>query len=189
METLLSQFSLTLPLWVFLVVALYLFIGTYFVFKTVLKSLNLNQNSASKQGFLNKPLLQFVAVFLMASSIIGVIYYDSVSKDTGVITEAERKVDIQIEYEVLSSNLTSSELRLRALPIIEGKEWGDPGQTFDVVWTIQSDDGSARNYVEQAVSSLNPSEIEITLANGSYKATALVSDDEGTFSETIEIDI
>ena len=125
----------------------------------------------------------------MAASIAGVVYLDSSSMDSGLITQAEKKIEIDISYEVISSSPNTSDIELVAVPTAAGKEWGETGQLFDIVWTIQSTDGTVRNYVEQGRSAALPSSLAIVLTKGSYRVTALVSDDVDTFSKTLEISL
>ena len=189
METLFKQFSLTLPLWVFAVAGLYLVIGTYGLWRMIGARLQLSNSNEPRQGFLNKPLLQFVAVVAMSAAVGGVVYLDSINRDAGVITQAEKQIEIEINSEIVSANQISSEVVLSAVPIVKGKEWGDSTQQFDIVWTVQQIGGTAQNFVEQGRSGTTPSNIKVTLQNGDYRITALISDDEQTYSETIEIEL
>lgn len=189
METLLEKFSLTLPLWVFLIAGLYIVIGTYGLWRLVAQRLELSSSQTPRQGFLNKPLMQFIAVFAISASVIGIVYLDSASKDAGLITEAEKQIEIEITHKILQAGQTNSDVSLSAIPTVEGREWGEAGEQFDIVWTVQLIGGSAQNFVEQDRSSITPSEIEVTLKNGSYRITALISDEETTYTETVEIEL
>ncbi|MBD3280224.1 hypothetical protein GF389_01740 [Candidatus Dojkabacteria bacterium] len=189
MEALIQKFSLTLPLWVFLIAGLYLVIATFGLWRLVAQSLELSTPNTPKQGFLNKPLIQFIAVFAISVSMIGLLYIDSTSKDIDLITEAEKEIEIEIDHEITNAGQIQSDVSFSATPTVEGKEWGDPTEQFDIVWTIQEVGGTARNFVEQGRSAANPSKIKVTLDNGTYRITTLISDEDQTYSETIEVEL
>ncbi len=116
-------------------------------------------------GFLGKPIYPIAATFLVTAMVL----FSSVKFDTQktIDVKADTEFDVLIQQTVLSVEGDTSTVALSAVPVVEGKEWGDAGDTFDVYWNIRGTEDIDR--YEFIVSRSNPSELELDLSKGSYQ--------------------
>jgi hypothetical protein len=106
--------------------------------------------------------------------VTALVLFSSVKFDTQKTIDV--KADSQFEVNLSQTDLGAvgdlSSVRLAAVPVVEGKEWGDDGDTFDIYWNIRGVEELDR--YEFIVSKTNPSSIELNLPAGSYEVNFTV---------------
>lgn len=115
-------------------------------------------------GFLGKPIYPIAATFLVTALVL----FSSVKFDTQktIDVKADTQFDVEVSQSVLSTAGDTATVALSAMPIVEGKEWGDEGDVFDIYWNIRGAENIDR--YEFIVTKSNPSGLELTLPKGSY---------------------
>lgn len=149
-----------------------------------------------KTGFLGKPLMQFAALTLVATGIIGAVYMSTQKEQLEVSIEAIKEIDVVMEYDVVSSTRTTSTIKFNAIPIVDSQEWAeDSNVQFDIIWNIVPDQGTKAkgqdqvDFFEIARSQNRPSSFQTTLLKGNYDVEIIISFEDEVFEKSFDLSI
>ncbi len=141
------------------------------VFRMMTLSKKLKDATTPKYGFAGKPLYQFVALLFIAAAIPLTIF--AIQGEIHFGQQAEEKVQLTMDYKILSKTSTESSVQFSITPSVEGKPWGD--KVYDIFWSFEGDE--TQTVFEFKKSVTDPSSVIVKLKKGRYKVRALVSYD------------
>ncbi|MFS8131436.1 MAG: hypothetical protein ACMG57_05690 [Candidatus Dojkabacteria bacterium] len=136
-----------------------------------------------RYGFLGKPL----AAFAFAAFIVGgtgfVLFVNNQQQDISV---ANASFTIDLNIIATETNPVTHEYRLNAIPLVDGKEWGEnKAYKFDIYWTISN--ATTQTEVELGLNLDSKGGITKTLSTGTNRIKATVFSSEKTIEKDIDV--
>lgn len=167
-----------------------LIVGAILVFSLIgfmvwqqLQIRKLQEAARPRYGFLGKPLMSFMAF----AFVVGGGALIALNGPTGPQgTSATNELEIRIETEVVAKAEGLVTVKFNAIPVLNGRDWADGYETYDVYWYVAGETDFTR--VEVKLSEQNPGGFTFQLASGTYsiKVEALGTDTDA--SKIVELE-
>ncbi|MEO6728769.1 MAG: hypothetical protein ABIM99_02495 [Candidatus Dojkabacteria bacterium] len=136
-----------------------------------------------KYGFLGKPLAAFAFAAFLVGGTGFVLFVNNQQQDVSV---ANASFTIDASIIATESNPVTHEYKLVAIPLVDGKEWGEnKAYKFDIFWTISN--ASTQTDVELGLNLENTGGITKTLTSGTNRINVRVVSSEKTIEKEIDI--
>jgi hypothetical protein len=138
----------------------------------------LQEAARPRYGFLGKPLMSFMAFAFVAVGG-GALFVLTSNTNGPQGTSATNQLEVRIETEVVSKAEGLVTVKFNAVPVLNGRDWADGYETYDVYWYVSGETDFTR--VEVKLSELNQGGFTYQLAAGTYlvKVEALGTDVSG----------
>lgn len=136
-----------------------------------------------KYGFLGKPLAAFAFAAFLVGGTGFVLFVNNQSQDVSV-ANADFAIDLNLI--ATESNPVINEYRLNAVPLVDGKEWGENrAYKFDIYWTISN--ATTQTEVELSLNLENKGGITKQLTSGTNRVKAVVFSSDKTIEKEIDV--
>ncbi len=177
---------------VFLLLAsLLLILSALYIRRTL--SGHIKSQDEIKTGFLGKPLMQFVGVFVMLGAIGGAVYLSQKPKD--FVTQAGKQLEIRVDYTKQAIEQCETRVTLSTTPIVDSIAWGEDNESFDIIWDIKTQNGlinsSKKTLVLTEISktSANAGSISFIGRPGIYHIKVIVTTESGSYDHELTVNI
>jgi hypothetical protein len=135
-----------------------------------------------KKPIYTKPLAVLGAFALIMGSY-GIIFY--ANRVPATIPSVVAKEDVEIE--IVAVEHDNGDYLLKAIPLVDKKEWGDEQTQFDIYWTISGD--RVTTNIELGKSRNNQSGILKNLAAGAYQVKATIFYEGENYEKEVSLDV
>lgn len=119
-----------------------------------------------KYGFLGKPLLSVLAVFLMLGGF-GVTYFVSKNIPDYSVGD-EYKVQLEIKTDEIEREDGIATVNFQVIPTVNGEEWGESeNNKFDIFWSVKGPENFSE--MESKISKISQGGFQKKLPIGTYQ--------------------
>lgn len=136
-----------------------------------------------RYGFLGKPLAAFAFAAFLVGGTGFVLFVNNQQQDVSV---ANASFTLDANIIATETNPVTHEYRLNAIPLVDGKEWGDnKAYKFDIYWTISN--STTQTEVELGLNLDNKGGITKPLTAGTNRIKISAFSSEKTVEKEIDV--
>ncbi|HOY46569.1 MAG TPA: hypothetical protein PKU95_02960 [Candidatus Dojkabacteria bacterium] len=169
----------------FLILVLILILAIVAVVFKLRQKNKMDNRVTSTSGFLGKSIYSLLGVVVVAAGLVfGILALNSQQVFN---IEAKRTVTAEIYSNVLLTDGDYAYVSLKLTPSVEGDVWGQPGDKFDIYWSLVQKDGENFSYIENSKTEDDKSNLDKYFPLGDYEITVTVvfDGDSHTFTKQV----